>query len=181
MRRVRWILAVLATAAFPAWGAQPSAGVASRSAEPTVTVASGATKIARWELYLRSPKPGRRCLGMGVTQLWDESVTARRERCRARRIGRGAVTLQTLAPAGLGSFAFGRAGQRVEEVEVRVGDRAPIRLGTLPTPSPPGGRDRFWITHAGLDCAPVSVQVLGSRSGAPGKRRTGRIGPPGCG
>lgn len=181
MRRARWILAVLATAAFAASAAQPSAGGAPRAAEPSVTVAGGATKIARWELFVRSPKPGRRCLGMRVWQLWDESVTARGERCGARKLGRNEVTLQTIAPAGLGSFVYGRAGRSVGQVEVRIAHGSPIRLGTLPTPIPPGGRDRFWIVHAGSACAAVSVQSLGWRSGVPGKRRSGRIGPPGCG
>jgi hypothetical protein len=133
MRRARWILAVLAAAVFVAWAAQAPAGGASRAAEPRLTVASGATKIARWELYVRSPKPGPRCLEMRVTQLWDESVGARRERCGARRLPRGVVSLQTLAPSGLGSFAFGRAGRGVGQVSVSVGDRAPITVETLPT------------------------------------------------
>jgi hypothetical protein len=154
------------------WGGGPRA---------PVTVASGATKIARWELYLRS-RERRSCLGMRVRPLWDESGTVRRERCTARTIAKGAVTLQTFAPEGMGSFAYGRAGRRVGQVEVRVGDRVPVRIGTLPAPSPPGGRDRFWVMHAGNDCARVSVQSLGWASGRPeGKRRKGRIGPPGCG
>jgi hypothetical protein len=179
MRRARWILAVLAAAVFAAWAAQPPAEGASLGAQEAVTVASGATKITRWELYARSPRPGRRCLGMLVEQLWAGSVATRRERCGARRIARGAVTLQTFAPPGLGSFAFGRAGRGVGQVTVSVGDRAPITVGTLP--SPLGGRDRFWVTHAGLSCAPVRVQALGSGGNAPGKLRSGRIGPPGCG
>lgn len=98
------------------------------------------------------------------------------------RSPRGAVTLQTFAPEGMGAFAYGRAGRRVGQVEVQVGDRVPVRVGTLPTPIPPGGRGRFWAIHAGSDCAPVSVQSLGWRSGVPqGKPRAGRIGPPGCG
>jgi hypothetical protein len=158
---------------YRVWGGRPRA---------TVTVASGATKIARWELYLRSLGRGRSCLGMRVRPLWDESGTVRRERCRARAIAKGAVTLQTFAPEGMGAFAYGRAGRRVGQVEVRVGDRAPERIGTLPAPRPPGGRDRFWVMHAGSNCTLVSVQSLGWVSGVPeGKRRTGRIGPPGCG
>jgi hypothetical protein len=147
-----------------------------------VTLASGVTKIARWEVYLRRRAGGRSCLGMRVRALFDESRSVRRERCRSGALARRAVTLQTLAPDGLGAFAFGRAGRRVGQVEVRVGDRVPLRLGTLPTPVPPGGGERFWVTHAGSSCAPVSVRSLGRRSGLPeGKARRGRIGPPGCG
>lgn len=152
-----------------------------RGARTRVPVASGVTKVARWELYLRPLGKGRSCLGLRVRQLWDESVGAKRERCGPSRIARDAVTLQSFAPEGLGAFAYGRAGRRVGQVEVRVGDRAPVRLGTLFTPEPPGGRERFWVLHAGVSCAPVSVQALGWRTVTPGKRRAGRIGPPGCG
>jgi hypothetical protein len=154
----------------------------SRGRPGPVTVASGVTKIARWEVYLRRRARGGSCLGMRVRALFDESRSIRRERCRAGALARKAVTLQTLAPDGMGGFAFGRAGRRVGQVEVRVGDRAPVRLWTLPTPIPPGGGERFWVIHAGSSCAPVSVQSLGWRSGVPeGAPREGRLGPPGCG
>jgi hypothetical protein len=153
----------------------------SRGRPGPVTVASGVTKIARWEVYLRR-RGGGRCLGMRVRTLFDESRSVRRERCRPGALARGAVTLHTFAPEGMGAFAFGRTGRRVAQVEVRVGDRAPVRLGTLPMPSPPGGGERFWVIHAGSACAPVSVRSLGWQPGDPqGKPRTGRIGPPGCG
>jgi hypothetical protein len=179
MRRARWILAVLAAAVFAAWAPQAPAERASRGAETAVTVASGATKIARWELYVRSPRPGRRCVGMRVGSLFDESDSVTRERCGRRGISRAAVTLHTLASSGMGSFAFGRAGRGVGQVSVTVADRAPVTVGTLA--SPLGGRDRVWVAHAGLSCAPVSVRALGSRGNAPGGGRSGRIGPPGCG
>jgi hypothetical protein len=171
MRRACWIVAVLATAVFTGWAA-------SAPAQGPVTVASGATKIARWELYVSAPSPGRRCVGMRVEQLWAGPAPAGRRRCGARRLARGAVTLQTLAPPGMGSFAFGRAGRRVGQVLVSVGDNAPVTVTTLP--SPLGSRDRYWVLHAGLSCAPVSVQALGARGKARGQR-SGRIGPPGCG
>ena len=152
----------------------------SRGRPGAVTVASGVTKIARWEVYLRRRGGGRSCLGMRVRALFDESRSVRRERCRRGALARKAVTLQTFAPEGMGAFVFGRAGRRVGQVEVRVGDRALERLGTLPIP--PGGRERFWVIHAGSACAPVSVRSLGWRSGVPeGEPREGRIGPPGCG
>jgi hypothetical protein len=172
MRRACWIVAVLATAVFTGWAEQPPA-------QGPVTIASGATKISRWELYVSAPGPGRRCVGMRVEQLWAGPVPARRERCGARRLARGAVTLQTLAAPGMGSFAYGRAGRKVAQVSVTVGDRAPVTVATLP--SPQGGRDRFWVAHAGLSCAVVRVQALGVRAGARGTPRSGRIGPPGCG
>jgi hypothetical protein len=175
MGRACWTVAVLATAVCTGWAALPPA----RGADGAVTIASGTTKIARWELYASAPRPGRRCVGLRVEQLWAGPAPARGERCGARRLGRGAVTLQTLAAQGMGSFAYGRAGARVGHVLLRVGDRAPITVGTLP--SPLDGRDRFWIAHAGLSCAPVSVQALGVGGQARGKRRSGRIGPPGCG
>jgi hypothetical protein len=165
MRRARWILAVLATAVFAA----PAAGAA-----PTATVASGATKVARWELYVRSPEPGRRCLGLRVGSLFDESDYVNRERCGSRRISGGAVTLQTLVSPVMGSFAFGRAGRRVGQVRVTVGRRSPVTVETLAGPL---GRERVWVAHAGLSCAPVSVQAVGP----PAKPRSGRVGPPGCG
>jgi hypothetical protein len=76
----------------------------------------------------------------------------------------------------MGSFVFGRAGRSVGEVEVRVGDRAPMTVATI---AAPGGR--AWVAHAGLTCAEVEVHALDRRTGSAGKRRAGRIGPPGCG
>jgi hypothetical protein len=175
MRRACWIVAVLATAVFAGGSALPAA----HGGQGAVTVASGATKIARWELYVSAPRPGRRCVGMRVEQLWAGPARAGRRRCGTRRLARGAVTLHTLAAPGMGSFAFGRAGWSVGEVSVTVGDRAPVTVATLP--SPLGGRDRFWVAHAGPGCSPVSVQALGVRGKARGGHRTGRIGPPGCG
>lgn len=195
MRRARWIVAVLAAAVLTRWAAQLATTAAAQvattaaaqeatipAAEEAVTIASGATKIARWELYVSVPRPGRRCVGMRVEQLWAWPVPARRERCDARRLAARAVTLHTLAPPGMGSFAFGRAGRRVAQVSLTVGQRAPVVVPTLPSPtSPLGGRDRFWVAHAGLSCAPVSVQALDVRGNPRGGQSTGRIGPPGCG
>jgi hypothetical protein len=179
MRRACWIVAGLATAVFTGWAVQPPALGASSRGQEAVTIASGVSKIARWELYAHTPRPGRLCLGMRLEQLWDAAAFARRERCGARRIAKGAVTLQTLAAPGVGSFAYGRAGRRVGEVLVRVGDNAPVTVGTLP--SPLGGRARFWVVQAGLGCAPVSVHALGIGGKELGRPRTGRVGPPGCG
>jgi hypothetical protein len=155
------------------------AAPAQGAAQEAVTVASGATKIARWELHVRAPRPGHRCVGMRLEQLWGGPVPARRERCGGRGLARRAVTLQTLAAPGMGLFPFGRAGQRVAHVSLTVGDRAPVTVATLP--SPLGGRDRFWVAHGGLSCAPVSVQPLGVRGNPRGWKRSGRIGPRGCG
>jgi hypothetical protein len=177
MRRACRIVAVLATAVLTG-GALPHAHGASAVGQEAITIASGATKIARWELYASAPRPGRRCVGMRVEQLWAGPVPARRQRCGARRLARRAVTLQTLAAPGMGSFAYGRAGRRVGQVAVTVGDRASVTVATLP--SPLGGRDRFWVVHAGLDCAPVTAQPLGTGGKALGRPRAGRIGAPGC-
>jgi hypothetical protein len=179
MRRACWIVAVLATAVFTGWAARAPALVAGSGGQEATTIASGASKTARWELYVRTPKPGRRCVGMRVEQLWDATAFTRRERCGAHRLARGAVTLQTIAAPGMGSFAFGRAGRSVGQVSVRVGDQAPVTVSTLE--SPLGGRGRFWVTHAGLSCASVSVQALGVRGNPQRTRRVGHIGPPGCG
>lgn len=176
MRRIGRILAVLAGSALVLSVAQSFGFGASG---PGRTVASGVTKIAQWELYVHSPSPGRRCLGMRVRSLWGESGTVSRERCAARRIAGDAVTLQSFAPEGLGAFAYGRAGRTVEQVEVRVGDRAPVRVATVR--GPPGSRGRLWAFHAGDACTPVSVQALARGTDLPGKRRSGRIGPPRCG
>ena len=193
MRRACWIVAGLATAVLTGSAAQPpaqaaAAAAANEASEPVaqeaVTIASGATKIARWELYVRAPRPGRRCVGLRVEQLWAGPVPARRERCGGRRLARRAVTLHTLAAPGMGSFAFGRAGRKVAQVSLTGGDRAPVIVATLPSPtlpSPLGGRDRFWVAHAGVSCAFVSVQALGVRGTAQGETRSGRIGLPGCG
>jgi hypothetical protein len=193
MRRACWIVAGLATAVLTGWAAEPPARApataaaneaSTPAAQEAVTIASGTTKIARWELYVSAPRPGRRCVGLRVEQLWAGRVPARRERCGARRLARRAVTLHTLAAPGMGSFAFGRAGRKVAQVSLTVGDRAPVIVATLPSPtlpSPLGGRDRFWVAHAGLSCAPVSVQPLGMRGNPQGRQRTGRIGPPRCG
>jgi hypothetical protein len=166
MRRACWIVAGLATAVFTGW-AVPA------PAQGPVTVASGATKIARWELYVSTPRPGRRCVGMRIASMFDESNAVTRERCGPRRLAVGAVTLHTLAREGLGAFAFGRAGKGVREVELRVVGREPVRATTLQSP----GGGRFWVVNAGATCAPVTVRALVR----PGKRRSGRIGPPACG
>ena len=193
MRQACWIVAGLATAVLTGWAAQPPAQAAATAAaneasEPAareaVNIASGATKIARWELYVSAPRPGRRCVGMRVEQLWAGPVPARRERCGGRRLARRAVTLHTLAAPGMGSFAFGRAGRKVAQVGLTVGDRALVIVATLPSPTLPsllGDRDRFWVAHAGVSCTPVRVQPLGMRGDLLGRQRTGRIGPPGCG
>jgi hypothetical protein len=185
MRRACWIVAGLATAVLTGWAAQtPTHAAPTAAAQEPVTIASGATKIARWELYVSAPRPGRRCVGLRVEQLWAGHVSARRERCGGRRLARRAVTLHTLAAHGMGSFAFGRAGRKVAHVIFTMRDRAPVIVATLPSPrlpSPLGGRDRFWVAHAGVSCGPVSVQALGMRGNARGGQRTGRIGPPGCG
>jgi hypothetical protein len=175
MRRACWIVAVLATAVFAGWAGLPPV----QAAEGAVTIASGTTKVARWELYVSAPKPGRLCVGMRVEQLWDATAIARRERCGARRLASGAVTLQTLAPPGMGSFAFGRARPRVEQARVTVGNQEPIAVGTLPGPL--RGRDRYWVVQTGLSCASVRVRALGIGGKVLGKARPGRIGPPGCG
>jgi hypothetical protein len=179
MRPARRILAVLAAAVLAAPVAQVPAGGAWRGAGHAVTVASGATKIARWDLYIRAPSPGRRCAGMRVGSLFDESSSVSRERCGRRGISRNAVTLQTLAPSEMGSFAFGRAGRGVAQVSVSVGDRAPATVGTIG--SPLSGRDRVWVAQLGLSCARVTVRALGLRGNTLGKPRSGRVGPAGCG
>ena len=180
MRRACWIVAGLATAVLTGWAAQPPArAAATAAAQEAVTIASGATKIARWELYVSGPRPGRRCVGLRIEQLWAGPVPARRARCGGLRLARRAVTLHTLAAPGMGSFAFGRAGRRVARVSLTVGERAPVTVATLP--SPLGGRDRFWVAHAGLSCAPVSVQALDMRGNPRGRQATARIGPPACG
>jgi hypothetical protein len=169
MRRACWIVAVLATAVLTGWAEQPPAP----RAQGPVTVASGATKIARWELYVSAPRPGRRCVGMRIASLFDESNAVTRERCGPRRLAPRAVTLHTLAREGIGAFAFGRTGGGVREVELRVAGREPVRAMTLQASS--GGR--FWVVNAGDTCGFATVRAL-VRSG---KRRSGRIGSPGCG
>jgi hypothetical protein len=180
MRRACWIVAGLATAVLTGWAAQaPAQAAVTAAAQEAVTVASGATKVARWELYVSAPQPGRRCVGLRVEQLWAGPVPARRERCGGRKLASRAVTLHTLAAPGMGSFAFGRAGRKVAHVSLSVGDRAPATVATLP--SPLGGRDRFWVAHAGVGCGLVRVQALGVHGKPRGGKRPGRIGPRGCG
>jgi hypothetical protein len=145
------------------------------------TVSSGVTAEARWELRLRSPRRGRTCVGMQVRPLWDETGTVFEERCGRSAIAKGAVSLDTFSPPGLGAFAYGRTGRRVGQVRVRFGGGRWTRLPTAFTPSPPGGRDRFWVAPAGRRCGAVSVQALGWIEPVPGQRRTGRLGEPGCG
>lgn len=88
MRRACLTVAVLATAVFTGWAVQPPAQGASLGAQEAVTIASGATKIARWELYVSAPTPGRRCLGMRVEQLWAGPVPARQAALRPHRAAR---------------------------------------------------------------------------------------------
>jgi hypothetical protein len=152
-----------------------------RPGDVRATVASGVTEEARWEVQLRSPRRGRTCVGMQVRPLWDEAGTVSEERCGRSAIAKDAVMLGTFSPPGLGAFAYGRTGRRVGQVRVRFGGGSWTRLYTTFTPTPPGGRERFWVVPAGRRCGAVSVQSLGWIERTPGMRRTARLGEPGCG
>jgi hypothetical protein len=155
------------------WRARPGATPA--------TVWSGTTALSRWELFVRSPRAGVTCVGMQVRPLWDEAGTVRRDRCGRSDIARGAVTLDTFSPPGLGAFAYGRTGRRVANVRVRVAGRRARTVPTTFTPTPPGGRERFWILPVRDACGAVSAQSLGWLERVPGERVRGRLGEPGCG
>jgi hypothetical protein len=143
---------------------------------------SGVTSDARYELYVRSPRPARTCIGLEARPLWDEAGTVTKEDCGPSGLARRGVTIETFSPAGLGSFAYGRGGRRVGTVRVRVAGGRGRKVPTIYTPSPPGGRERFWLAPLGDRCGKVSVQVLGWRVLRPGgERRGARLGEPGCG
>jgi hypothetical protein len=136
-------------------------------------VAAGATPRARWELYLRLPKRGGMCVGIGTRPLWGAARGPSGEGCGPRRLAPGAVTLVGFSGHKPGAFAFGRAGERVAAVRGRFGDGEGFHVFTLPTPIPPGGRSRFWIAPAQGDCPLASVSAL-DRNG----RVVGRESPP---
>lgn len=126
-------------------------------------VAAGATSRARWELYLRLPKRGGMCVGIGTRALWNAALGASGEGCGPRRLAPTAVTLAGFSAGKRGAFAFGRAGERVAAVRGRFADGEAFRASTLPTPIPPGGRSRFWIVPARGDCPFATVRALDRR------------------
>jgi len=44
-----------------------------------------------------------------------------------------------------GAFVYGRAWRGAAEVELTIGDAAPVRVPTSPAPKEIGGRNRYWV------------------------------------
>jgi hypothetical protein len=142
-----------------------------------VTVVSGVTSKARWELYLRLPKRGGMCVGVQARPLWPGSAAPSGEGCGPRGIAKDSVTVGAFSAAERGLFAYGRAGERVAEVRVRFDGQEQVTLQTIYTPIPPGGRGRFWVLPYAGDCPLVSVQALNVEGQVVDEQRTPPISP----
>jgi hypothetical protein len=127
-----------------------------------VIVASGVTARSRWQLYLRLPKRGGMCVGMSARPLWRPKPAPSDEGCGARTLRQDSLRrgLGIFFGARRGLFAFGRVAAPIVCVRVRFDGEEWKTLDTLPTPTPPGGRNRFWIAPAEGDCPALTVQGL---------------------
>jgi hypothetical protein len=127
-----------------------------------VTVASGVTSRSRWQLYLRLPRRGGMCVGMSVRALWNPNRAPSGEGCGARTLGRDSLRrgLGIFMAARRGLFAFGRVAKPIVVVRVRFDGEEWQAIDTLPTPSPPGGRNRFWVAPAEGECPALTIRGL---------------------
>jgi hypothetical protein len=125
-----------------------------------VLVASGVTERSRWQLYLRLPRRGGMCVGMSARPLWRSRPAPSGEGCGARRLAARVVLPALFGAARRGLFAFGRTGREVVKVRVRFDGEDWQELHTLPTPIPPGGRERFWVAPAAGECGALTLQGL---------------------
>jgi hypothetical protein len=113
------------------------------------------------------------CVGMTTRGLWDASSGGSGEGCGARTVRRLRTGLGTFASDRAGVFAYGHTGRGVFWVRVRFDGEDWHTLQTLPTPDPPGGRDRFWILPAQGDCPLVTVQAIGGSGQVVDEHRAG--------
>jgi hypothetical protein len=127
-----------------------------------VIVDSGVTSKSRWQLYLRLPARGGMCVGMSVRALWRPVPAPSGEGCGPRTLRAGSLRPAVFMARHRGAFAFGRTG-RVPGVRVRFDDGDWQEFETLPTPIPPGGRDRFWVVPLDAACSNFTVQALDLR------------------
>jgi hypothetical protein len=138
-----------------------------------VTVASGVTRRARWQLYLRLPARGGMCVGMSLRRLWRGADGPSGEGCGARTLPPLETGLGLEFAKGLGLFAYGHTGSKVYSVRVQFEGEEVKEVFTTFTPDPPGGRDRFWVVPAEGDCGNVTVQAIGPKGDVVDERRSG--------
>jgi hypothetical protein len=127
-----------------------------------VIVASGVTSRSRWQLYLRLPKRGGMCVGMSVRPLWRPEPAPSGEGCGPRTLRRDSLRLGLgiFMAARRGLFALGRVAEPIVAVRVRFDGEEWKTIDTIPTPIPPGGRNRFWVAPAEGNCPALTVQGL---------------------
>jgi hypothetical protein len=127
-----------------------------------VIVASGVTSRSRWQLYLRLPKRGGMCVGMSARPLWRPQPAPSGEGCGPRTLREDSLRrgLGMFMAARRGLFAFGRVAAPIVRVRVRFEGEESKTIDTLPTPFPPGGRNRFWIAPAERNCPALTVEGL---------------------
>jgi hypothetical protein len=127
-----------------------------------VIVASGVTSRSRWQLYLRLPKRGGMCVGMSARPLWRPEPAPSGEGCGPRTLRRASLRLGLgiFMAARRGLFAFGRVAEPIVAVRVHFDGEEWKTIDTIPTPIPPGGRNRFWVAPAQGDCPALTVQGL---------------------
>jgi hypothetical protein len=125
-----------------------------------VIVASGMTSRSRWQVYLRLPKRGGMCVGMSARPLWHPEPAPSGEGCGPRTLRHDSLRrgLSIFMAARRGLFAFGRVAEPIVAVRVRFDGEEWKLTDTLPTPDPPGGRNRFWVAPAQGNCPALTVQ-----------------------
>ena len=142
-----------------------------------VIVWSGVTERSRWQLYIRLPARGGMCLGMSVRPLWHGHPAPSGEGCGARTVPARSLRLGSFMAAKRGQFLIGHVGAAVVGVRVRFEGEDWQEVQTLPTPIPPGGRDRFFVVPAAGYCPAVTVQALDRNGGVLDEQRI-PISPP---
>jgi hypothetical protein len=129
-----------------------------------ITVQAGVTAQSRWTLYTRRGRHGGWCLGLGTRPLWPGGgFSPSGEGCGGPGVTKARpITLGAFSAAGRGAFVYGHAWEGVTEVEVTVGDSAPVTVQTMYAPREIGGRNRYWVAPTGRDlCDGFSVKAVG--------------------
>ena len=142
-----------------------------------VIVWSGVTERSRWQLYIRLPARGGMCIGMSVRPLWHSRPAPSGEGCGARTLPARSLRLGSFMAAKRGQFLIGHVGAAVVGVRMRFEGEDWQEVQTLPTPIPPGGRDRLFVVPAAGDCPAVTVQAL-DRNGVVVDEQLIPISPP---
>jgi hypothetical protein len=146
-----------------------------------VIVWSSVTARSRWQLYIRLPARGGMCVGMSVRPLWRGRPAPSGEGCGPRTLPPRTLRVGMFMAARRGVFAYGHVGAAVVAVRVRFEGEEWQELQTLPTPIPPGGRDRLWVARATSDCEAFTVQALDRNGDVVDEQRVVATPPPPAG